>query len=350
MGAGHARWTLGALAIVCVFALGCGAQDEGSAGGNAADCGSQFLSYAKSGPDRCGDAATASFYNQITGAPESFDDWKASRCLSDDFDHVTLKYFNEADLNLGRELHMNKCSSSGVISAYVANFGEGGQSLSAGVHAITAGDSPVAVAMDFIETRAPSPEYAVQFYVYTSGGPGGARIGTGLQFDSEGTKLSPFACTVCHGGKYDPAVGLVRGASFLPLLKEGLYFLKNDAIEDRLRRMNALIEETSSLSAVRTLIETAYPEGVQKAGAVYQEGRLPPAWQGAEDLYRKLAFPYCINCHAAHADEPFNGPADMPPAKLRFACKGSGITMPQSEVGHVALITDNAAYQLLQCP
>jgi hypothetical protein len=310
--------------------------------------------------DRVGSAATAAEYVATSGQEPTLEQFKNNRCLGDE---LSLEYFNFSDLALGRRLTFAKCKNgSGRITACVENGGVGGETSSDGFHAL-ASKTDVAVCMDYSPER--KPGFETQFYIYNSGAPE-----TGLNFDLQGEKFLPFACTACHGGRYvdvDASTGnpvrQVKNGFFLPLLKESLIF-KQEPAEETLRSMNMLIYEATSQTnkapGISQLIDAAYPgnspgEGVATPGKSYLLNAVPPSWTMSEQdtsRYAKLVHKYCIGCHASQIDGgfPINSPEQF--AKLgssirRTVCEEA--SMPNALQTRQLLNGDETALKLAGC-
>jgi hypothetical protein len=298
----------------------------------------------------------------VTAAPASLDAWKALHCFGGSSPEtlLELEYVNQGDLALGRRLHMTNCN--GGVFAFVENFGVGGDAVIDGVHALASGKSNgAAVAMEW---QPGNPKgYEVQFVAYAKNPvTGESERTTQIDFDQEGPKFSPFACTVCHGGHYEPSTRQVKDAFFVPLLIESLTF-RNFKVSDQeaLRKMNAIIYDvkgTDQAPGIAQVLDAAYPgafpgAGVKTTGATYQSNQVPPVWQSQKDLYLGLLRPHCVPCHDAQLSPPvshgFVTPQELPAAAdiKAFAC---GLKlMPQSLEGRKHFQADPDAGKLAGC-
>ena len=278
-----------------------------------------YLSY-KKGP---GSEAEARSYTEANGQESNLADFKASRCFEEG---AGIEFLNYLDLGLGRRVSFAECSQGEVlrISACVENGGTPGQNAEAAFHALT-GESAVAVCMDYLPSRPAG--FETQFYIY---GPDGPLLS--LEFDRQGPKFLPFACTACHGGYYRPEERQVENAFLLPMLLESLLFAAPPDQEE-LRAVNALVYQasespvpsTSDAPGIRQLLDAAYPSisstpGVFTPGASYQKNQVPPSWQGELELYGGLIRPYCATCHAAQVsgETPLHSPDDVVALKERI--------------------------------
>jgi len=331
----------------CVLSAvtGCDTPESSSGTTDIAEdsCGTDGMTYLVYGCRR-GSEAQAEAYNKANGNP-SFEEWKAERCFDGEED--VLQYFNAADLALGRELHATRCGTT--IAAYVSNFGVPGQTADDGVHAIDAGQSKVAVAMDYQPTRPAGEE--VQFFVFFDGQPA-----TGLAFDREGQKHSPFACTICHGGRYDDSTHQVKDAFFLPLLSESLELRSLKVKDEEIRRrMNALVYDATAprerrAQGILDVLDAAYPDGVHSLAAEYKPRAVLGAWDSNDadrQLYSTLIRPHCSMCHAAQLTSPFDTPGQYDERRAvarQLVCDLE--LMPQSLEGRKRLNDDHAAMNL----
>ncbi|MCA9540067.1 MAG: hypothetical protein KC620_14315 [Myxococcales bacterium] len=331
--------------------------DEEAPPGGAAEA-LHFLFFGRLG-NAIDDLTRASAYLQATAAEPTIAQWLARRCMGPDRtlqapylntwwpagvnEVPEIDFFNRADLRLGRGMFFATCGER--IIALVNNYGVPGQPVHEAFLGFDQAPAAAAVGMDYDPSR--GADYAVQFYLYVRGEPD-----TALQFDSERPKPLPMTCTMCHGGVYEEDTGLVRGASFLPLMLESLDFQRfTPTEEERLRRANALVRLTNPPPGVRIIIDAAYPDGVERIGATYQRDRVPDSWAEAPDEWRSLVRPYCAGCHAAlgdvrgfHIDDatPFLTQRDRVRA-LTCGNPGSIPLMPQAEVTRRALDADPIA-------
>jgi len=299
--------------------------------------------------DREGTSEQGDNYIQTNGGYQSFGDWKAARCFTGTEDD--LEYFNSVDLALGRKLTFTKCG--GRSAACVENLGTPGQSAIDGLHALN-GQSSVAVCMDHSPSRPAG--FEIQFFVFID-----QFSANGLGFDRQGTKLSPFACTACHGGRFVAAdaqsqpVNMVEGAQFLPLLAESLFF--NDIVaapeQETIRQMNEIVYDTATAPGIHDLLDASYPgklpgDGVHTLGTSYTPDGTPASWVGEEAYYHGLIRKHCLTCHAAQPQMDFGSRAEVPDALVRQLVCDTG-DMPNSLVGRNRINDDGDALRSAGC-
>ena len=146
----------------------------------------------------------------------------------------------------------------------------------------------------FLALRSPTPEPLHLTIPYT--------LLPGVQLDTEGPKLVPFACLSCHGGTYNPATRKVDGASLLPLNPGLLAFASpadQAAQEEKIRDINLKIQNSDPRSAVAAYIRGLYNGAVGQPGARAQPDYVPAGWAQQAGFYRSVVRPYCATCHLA---------------------------------------------------
>jgi hypothetical protein len=272
-------------------------------------------------------AAGTSF--ERVGIKTNLHDWKVQNGFPDPNpagDEVSTIYYNNGDLQLGREMHCRPYppAPGQSVACYVTNYGApGGDSVSS-LHDAVNGNNPVAtVAMEY--SPAGGTE-GVKFYVFLqAGGAGGKRISFAI-LDSEGKKSIPQICLVCHGGSYNatavmggPPAHTVTGASFREfdvvtfLYDTGLFKRSNQ--EDQFRQLNQIVKNTNpnALNAnhpITQVIDNLYGGHVDTPGtaapADFASDAFFPtgadSWDGHGPLYRTIPRVYCRACHVAQSN------------------------------------------------
>jgi hypothetical protein len=162
--------------------------------------------------------------------------------------------------------------------------------------------------------------------------------------DTEGPKLVPFACLSCHGGKYNPVTRKVDGASLLPLDPGLLAFASpgdQAAQEEKIRKINQVIQNSDPGSAVAAYIRGLYNGAFSQPGARAQPDYVPAGWAPQAGFYRSIVRPYCTTCHLA-APSQWNfaswGNFLSNAGLIRAAVCGAH-TMPHSELQYKAFWT-----------
>lgn len=240
---------------------------------------------------------------------------------------VRAVYYNDHDLNLGRDMNCRMVSSA-KIACYVTNYGPDpadavGWFLQPNINKALAdvtavfnkesGHPPFAtVAMEWspynFETNLLNN---VTFYVF---GPDEKRA-TEAILDSEGPKQVPQICLPCHGGSYsynsNTHFASVMGASFLPF--DVFHFvyspdskLSLSAQQESFRILNSIVRATgpnpmNPNNPIVQLIDTWYANGVDTPATVPTD-KEPPGWSSNRNAYLNFVAPYCRSCHISQKD------------------------------------------------
>ncbi len=244
------------------------------------------------------------YYQSIGAIPnkDTFAKWKAANGYSDSNPGVSVKFFNDTELGVGRAVTCLKPSSS-KMACYIVKYGEPGgpveETLDDLIHEHNPADT---VAIDWAASKL---DPTVRFYIYAPDG----HLKTGTNFGT-GEQRVPDVCAACHGGFFyyspdeypDP---WFAGATMLPMDPETHTYspeLPRTSQEEKLRQINAMIASTknAALFSVREYLDWIYPTGVQNAGSIAQDV-VPPTWQAhgseAAALYRDVFRTSCQTCH-----------------------------------------------------
>ncbi|MFM7203791.1 MAG: hypothetical protein ACKO6N_23665 [Myxococcota bacterium] len=251
--------------------------------------------------------AAERYYEAVEAAPGkaryTLEGWK----VINGFPEAELKadYYNGADLGFGREMHCRTLSPEDVgastpgFACYVTNYGAPSLPAERSLELLVARQNPVATVT--MEYRPGDLNNPVRFYAY---GAAGERL-TQLALDSQGAKPFPGLCVTCHGGTFEPELGRISGAHFLPfdvgLLGFGSQPGKTrDAQQEALRRLNEGVLSTPVTAGIRATLEGMYaPASVSQAEAKAAEQYVTAAWQRHPTLYQQVVRPYCQGCHQA---------------------------------------------------
>jgi len=125
---------------------------------------------------------------------------------------------------------------------------------------------------------------------------------TTVKLDTEGPKFLPFACISCHGGTYNATTRKIDGASFLPLDPGLLSFASSAdqaAQEEKIRKINRMIYDAQSGSAIASYLSGLYHGAIGTAGTVAQPDYVPSGWAQQAGFYRSVVRPHCAMCHLA---------------------------------------------------
>lgn len=197
----------------------------------------------------------------------------------------------------------------------------------------------------------------VKFFVYGSEG----QLLDDAALDSEGAKRVPGVCLACHGGIYDPATHVVKGASFLPFNVNTFKFSTVSPYtraeqEEAFRKLNQLVYRTRPPEhgePVQDFIDGLYGlNGVFTANTPARNDLVPAAWDGPDrDLYTKIVRPYCATCHIAMGNDKYLNFSSAFEFKHRLSgdrlrnnvCLNR--SMPHAEVTFSNFWTDNMGQQ-----
>lgn len=121
------------------------------------------------------------------------------------------------------------------------------------------------------------------------------------RLDSEGAKPTPQSCLACHGGRWNPIMKVVTGATMLPIDPSNLEFAPGTRAqnEEAIRKLNMVVLARSPSTAVAAYIKGLYNGAPQQVGMVANDNYVPPGWAQQPGLYRSVIKPYCANCHMA---------------------------------------------------
>ena len=299
---------------------------------------------------------------QATGSFVNFKTWKASWGFSDDprtptpNTELRAVYYNNADLQFGRDMHCLKTSSvfGSIVgtACYVANYsdtsGKPGGNPEVAIANAEQNNSPIA-AVAMIGYNSPTTHTSSVYFLVFVPPPVSSGIddfvpSTNANLDSQGKKDVPGVCMACHGGSYSTSTqGLssVSNAQFLPFDTPSFLYdqvntdFSEAAQSETFRQLNSVVRTidfgvtgSSQVTSQTTtdLIDGWYSwcGGVGKAGCSIDDVNHPfipsatctsptePAtcgWNGGTtDLLRGPAYQQgprveCRTCHVAHSDQ-----------------------------------------------
>jgi hypothetical protein len=241
-------------------------------------------------------------------------------------------YFNNGDLQLGRDMHCLQPpyirDLSVQFACYVSNFSNTGQ----------AGDNPDPqlsiglVSQEHTEFATVAMTYSggsnplIKFFVFDQNGVAQAEA----KLDNDGAKAVPGICIACHGGSYDANAHLAVQTNFLPFDTSSFLYgdLNEEDQRETFRKMNNIVKQTAQVSTISALIDGWYARqalgrtcGVDVIGCGPDNSFIPtgsscPAsaapqfptcgWatasaQGSDPkkFYLDVAKVYCRSCHVA---------------------------------------------------
>jgi len=306
-------------------------------------------------------SGNSTLYQQATdaqsgGTRETLTKWKnvngfttatptTQLCQAPNSGEACAIYFNNADLEFGRDMHCRVTNpATGATACYVSNFGtvgtedapaalsqaeqyeQSGQALvfPSGPHAgQPVPQPPATVAMEYDPNPA-DPLAGVQFWAYDANGN---YLVNGAALDDQGKKPLPNICLACHQGSYSGAANAVaQGAAFLPFDLDsylddhsnplptvaGSSFVTSQ--QQQFHALNNMIAGIPSPgipppSAIEDLIQSPppfwYSNEATSAPFTFNQGaaQLPPApgtaFPGHEPLYDSVVKVVCRTCHVA---------------------------------------------------
>jgi len=245
-----------------------------------------------------------------TAARGTFSAWKNTNQFSADPLHPNTAggevrgiYFNNGDLQLGRDMHCIPINGGPDAACYVTNFGFSvfggpqGQPEGAIHDAIHNGAPLASVAMEYHAADAPN---AVKFFVFANNDA----LLNSVALDSEGPKNVPHLCLACHGGSFNN--NNAENAVFLPF---DVFSFIYDQVEgntltaqqESFRKLNNLVKQTNPTgNAVQGLIDGLYPCGVGTTNCAAADTPFTPGgWGSNPQLYQTVTRNYCRTCHVA---------------------------------------------------
>lgn len=318
-------------------------------------------------------AQADAYYHQIdpSNSKLTLNQWKTANGFNpadDSADDANTVYKNEADLGLGRWMHMKR-QPNGDVAYYVSNYGTPPNNGSADLAAFAKlSHNPslgliATVAMEYSPLPGQSDRFT-KFYVFDSSGN---RINQ-AQLDSTSPKFIPKLCIDCHGGNYN-AASPKFASKFLPFDVASFGFsalapsVGRGAQEADFKRMNAQILELSpnpgtDYSGVNTGVSRAIEELIQ---GWYGNTATPPGSTSLPDptqnpsfvptgwispvnkssVYSQVIQVSCRTCHAARdpgldwavwdGPDPFDGFKEYG-ATIKARICSAGRMMPNAEI------------------
>jgi hypothetical protein len=222
-------------------------------------------------------------------------------------------YYNNADLQLGRDMHCRQNTSAlflgGNTACYVTNFSSNqlpasGNDPQVSIQLADTESTPIAtVAMVFATSFAlpvaggtPTPPL-VNFFVYdAAGNPLKAAI-----LDGEGPKAVPGVCLACHGGAYDSTLHITHNSNFLPF--DTPSFIQSSSIiailepnqRESFRQMNNFVQGIAFSPTIPALVAGWYSwcGGVAKTGCYIDDVANPFIPSGTCTATATNPFPTC---------------------------------------------------------
>jgi hypothetical protein len=290
---------------------------------------------------------TAAYYQAI-GAPTTLAAFRAQ--FGFPTGEVSVTYYNDTDLALGRELHCKEIADRGV-ACFVTNY--------TGVAGTAVFDrDPNTVLADAVARVRPFATLAIihdggtsnnsaKFIAYNAAG----NLATTVQLDSTGNNKSiPNSCLSCHGisSSFSAASNAVDGnAKLLPLdpfnfkYSTAAGFTFNDQA-DKIRRINAMVKVANPSLGIAQFIAGLYaPLQVTDPGAPANNTFIPDAWKtfnnnlDGTSLYNGVVKVGCRTCHISATVDAldFDAPSDFKSllAAIRTDVCSSSHIMPHSE-------------------
>jgi len=262
---------------------------------------------------------TDDYYDEVD-APRSLDEFERRFGFRNRND-VEAKYYNLADLGIGREMHCRSFEhrKGPSTACYVKNYGVdnnnqpdfNGNISRALDDLVEERDYFATVAMvKYGNAVAATPEgNDVQFFVYNALDV----LVNEAQLDSTGQNESiPNNCLNCHGGKYDRRTRTIKDAVFLPFDPNGFLFSRRrqsttyEAQADKFRELNSIVKKSGPPAPVVQFIDGTYSDKVDVAGTPANLDWVAKGWDTtieARTVYREVIKPYCRTCHISQTDQ-----------------------------------------------
>lgn len=345
----------------------------------------QIIELTYTGPTACGGAPCSS----VGDGRITLEQWKTLNgfTFANREKITSVKYYNSADLGLGRDMNCvdqsaNTAQGASVLACYVSNHGSIGGGAEAAFAALASLESSTSTsnppsssgsssgvlnlpskpfATVAMEIRPTATKNKVRFFVFGADDKlvnlGGA---PGIVLDSGTGHEQPAVCMNCHGGKFT-AVDNVEKAHFLPFDFNSLEFPSPEARTDAISKINTLNQlirnaefetykstafaanEGSPLRIVNYLnaeylpagsaVDAAFP--VNDPPTPMKDTFVEPKFNtSANDqlLYKTVVRNYCRTCHLAVRNEL--KPADV----AKHVCSPDS-AMPHAEVNAKNLLS-----------
>lgn len=311
-------------------------------------------------------AIVTDVYSGETPQTLTFADWRSYNQYNatSAANRISGKYFNSADLGLGRNMNcwaqptLEAQRGPGAMACYVSNHGKIGGSSETAFAALANSSSPefATVAMEYWPN---APKNKVRFFVFASerdadgngvNDGGGLVTGLNVVLDNGKGHEQPGLCMACHGGELSGTTSAttidIQGAHFLPFDTFSFEFETPEqraSNQPAFNRMNKIIHKAekqaypTSASAnnqqIWKFIEGSYNPGISSinastgAGAAFIDTFTPPEFStiNEKNLYHTVAKPYCRGCHLASS-------RILTPALVTSATCNPDSGMPNAEV------------------
>lgn len=275
---------------------------------------------------------------------------------------TSVKYYNSADLGLGRDMNCVDQSNfetslpgaqgrgAKAIACYVSNHGAIGGGAQRAFDSLSGGGSPFAtVAMEF---RPGQAKNKVRFFVFGNGDDEANQFlvnlngAPGIFLDSGNGRTQPAVCMNCHGGQFtdtnaDGVMDNVANAHFLPFDFSTLEFPSAEARKNAIAPINKLNEMIRNAEWQTYSADTTHNRIALYLNAEYgatttssfpvntpmSDTYIEPNFAAAadQDLYKSVVRNTCRTCHLAV-------PVALTPSTVVSKICNTGSGMPQAEV------------------
>ncbi|MGB8223569.1 MAG: carboxypeptidase-like regulatory domain-containing protein [Polyangiales bacterium] len=286
-------------------------------------------------------------YYQSIGAYDgraTFSEWRVSNGFGSG-DEATARFYNAAELGIGREISCRKDSSH--FACYIVKYGEPGGPVAKALDDLAHQENP----SDIVAIDVDASGAKVRFYVYSPQG----LLKHNTKFVPGQTWTVPGACYGCHWTSGSGEGGVLASVDPNTHIYADMY--PRDSQQQAIRRINAMVASMTKVTSkeLRQYIDLLYPDGVSTALAMPADP-VRPGWQGSaksEMIYRWVIRSHCQVCHISGIDR-----AGGPHVSVGDAICGhwspnsmdvSGYYMPGSWISHRNLWQGNSkAGMLLQ--
>jgi hypothetical protein len=258
---------------------------------------------------------------------------------------LTAKYFNSADLGLGRNMNcvaqptLEGARGLGAMACYVSNHGKIGAGSELAFSELNNPNSAefATVAMEYHPS---ATRNKVRFFVFDSQANGGKLVtALNIALDNGTGHEQPGLCLACHGGELKNTTSAstidIQDAHFLPFDIFSLEFEtpeKREAALPALNSMNRLIRRAERSAnhtnqRIAEYLEGSYSPSIDTQTAPMNDLYTPSTFSGNNNdkyLYHTVVKNYCRTCHLSSS---FNL---TPAITLAYLCGNQD--MPHAEV------------------
>lgn len=224
---------------------------------------------------------------------------------------TSVAYLNHNDLGFGRDMNCKVTGSD--LACFVTNYGGPDQNL-ANADAAASKDPDKRGATVAMEYKASEPaDTRVRFYVYGGGNPAAAGKLKFADLDGLGPKPVPHLCTVCHGGRYSPAIKNANRSRFrefdLPSYKYSAgrswdYAPAANSLTPAeltaFSILNKMVYDVAPAGTpIKDVVDKWYPGVLGASATAPVKPAVPAGWSTQVNAYHNVYAKSCRTCHLA---------------------------------------------------